>query len=54
MILYPPLNTIEIMALVNRIEVCKWISDILDPVVGDHPQISIAHNHLPEHFEAVT
>ena len=36
-----------------RIEICERVRGLLDPVVRDDAYVGVAHDVLPEHFDAV-
>ena len=51
--LNPSLNSPNIPAFMPRIEICKRVRGLLDPVVRNDTYVGVAHDVLPEHFDAV-
>lgn len=53
MFLDPFFDGANIAAFVPRVEVCKRVRGLLDPVVRDDTHVCVAHDVLAEHLDAV-
>lgn len=49
----PSLDGLEVSAFLHGVEVRGWMTQVLNPVVGNHAQVTITHKLLAEEIGTV-